>query len=48
VDETLVRRLEEVRSALGDVLERAERGVEGATSRGALGEGQGGEETPYP
>jgi hypothetical protein len=48
VDEALLGSLGEVRSALEDVLERAERGVEGATSRGALGEGQGGEETTSP
>ena len=48
VDETLVGRLEDVRSTLRDVLERAERGVEGVTPRGALGEGQGGEQSASP
>jgi hypothetical protein len=48
VDEALVGRLEEVRSDLGDVLERAERGVEGVTPRGALGEGQSGEQRGSP
>jgi hypothetical protein len=43
VDEALVGRLEEVRAALGDILERAERGVEGMSPRGALGEGPAGE-----
>jgi hypothetical protein len=40
VDEVLRGRLQEVRDALEDVLERSERGVEGAAQR-ALGEGQG-------
>jgi hypothetical protein len=48
VDETLVGRLEDVRSTLRDVLERAERGVEGVTPRGTLGEGQGGEQSASP
>jgi hypothetical protein len=43
VDEALVGRLGEVRSALEDVLERTESGVEGAAPRGALGEGPAGE-----
>ncbi len=38
VDETLRGRLEEVRSTLEEVLERSDRGVEGAAQRG-LGEG---------
>jgi exonuclease VII small subunit len=42
VDETLLGRLGEVRAALEDVLERTERGVEGAAPRGALGEGPAG------
>jgi hypothetical protein len=46
VDEALVGRLEEVRAALGDILERTERGVEGLPPRGALGEGPSGEEPP--
>ncbi len=45
VDEALVGRLGEVRTALEDVLERSERGVEEA-SRTALGEGEGGDTTP--
>jgi hypothetical protein len=40
VDEALRGRLEEVRAALEEVLERPERGVEGTTRRG-LGEGPG-------
>ena len=40
VDETLRGRLQEVRDALEDVLERSEREVEGA-AQAALGEGQG-------
>src|SRR5918997_6485524 len=43
VDEALLGRLGEVRSALEDVLERTERGVEGAAPRGALAEGPAGE-----
>jgi hypothetical protein len=43
VDEALVGRLGEVRSALKEVLERTESGVEGAAPRGALGEGPAGE-----
>jgi hypothetical protein len=39
VDEALLGRLGEVRTALEDVLERTERGVEGLPPRGALGEG---------
>jgi hypothetical protein len=42
VDEALVGRLGEVRTALEDVLERTERGVEGLPPRGALGEGPAG------
>jgi exonuclease VII small subunit len=44
VDEALRGRLQEVRDALQDVLERSERGVEGAAQT-ALGEGQGGDTT---
>ena len=40
VDEALRGRLQEVRNTLDDILERSERGVEGAAHR-ALGEGQG-------
>jgi hypothetical protein len=40
VDEALRGRLEEVRAALEEVLERSERGVEGAAQR-TLGEGPG-------
>jgi hypothetical protein len=40
VDEVLRGRLQEVRDTLDDILERSERGVEGA-AQGALGEGQG-------
>jgi hypothetical protein len=40
VDEVLRGRLQEVRDSLDDILERSERGVEGA-AQGALGEGQG-------
>ncbi len=47
VDEALLGRLGEVRSALEDVLERSEGAVEGA-ARTALGEGQGGETTASP
>src|SRR5215204_1276452 len=42
VDEALRGRLEEVRTSLQDVLERAEREVEGVTRGGALGEGPDG------
>ena len=42
VEEALLERLGEVRSALEDVLERTERAVEGATQT-ALGEGEGGD-----
>jgi hypothetical protein len=42
VDEVLRGRLEEVRAALEEVLERSERGVEGAAQR-TLGEGPGGD-----
>lgn len=45
VDEALVGRLGEVRATLEDVLERTERGVEGAASIGALGEGPSGDAT---
>ena len=44
VDEALRGRLQEVRDALEDVLERSERGVQGAAQT-ALGEGQGSEPT---
>jgi hypothetical protein len=44
VDEALRGRLQEVRDALDDILERSERGVEGAAQT-ALGEGQGGDTT---
>jgi hypothetical protein len=44
VEEALLERLGEVRSALEDVLERTERAVEGATQT-ALGEGEGGDTT---
>src|SRR5919112_1813424 len=44
VDEPLRGRLQEVRDALEDVLERSERGVEGA-DQPTLGEGQGGHTT---
>src|ERR687897_1065452 len=44
VDEVLRGRLEEVRSALEEVLERSERGAEGAAQRG-LGEGTSGSDT---
>ncbi len=42
VDEVLRGRLQEVRDTLDDILERSERGVEGADQT-ALGEGQGGD-----
>ena len=42
VDEALRGRLEEVRTSLQDVLERADREVEGVTRGGALGEGPDG------
>ena len=45
VDEALMGRLQEVRDALEDVLERTEREVEGAAQT-ALGEGQGGDTPP--
>ena len=48
VDEALLGRLGEVRAALEDVLERTERGVEGAAPRGALGEGPAGEAPSSP
>src|ERR671917_38705 len=44
VDEALRGRLQEVRDTLGDILERSERGVEGA-AQPTLGEGQGGDPT---
>jgi hypothetical protein len=44
VDEALLERLGEVRTALEDVLERTEGAVEGATQT-ALGEGEGGDTT---
>src|SRR5215207_7184799 len=47
VDETLRGRLQEVRDALEDVLERSEREVEGA-SQAALGEGEGGDTPASP
>jgi hypothetical protein len=47
VDEALRGRLEEVRAALGEILERTERGLEGLPPRGALGEGPAGE-APSP
>src|ERR687896_611531 len=47
VDEALRGRLQEVRDALEDVVERSERGVEGVDQT-ALGEGQGGEPTASP
>ena len=48
VDEALVGRLGEVRTALEDVLARTERGVEEGTPRGALGEGPAGEAPAAP
>jgi hypothetical protein len=48
VDEALKGSLDEVRAAIEDILERAERGVEGMTPRGELGEGQGGEAPSSP
>jgi exonuclease VII small subunit len=48
VDEALRGRLEEVRTSLEDVLERAHREAEGVTRRGALGEGQDGDATTSP
>jgi hypothetical protein len=45
VDEALRGRLQEVREALEDLLERSEREVEGAAQT-ALGEGQGPDDTP--
>src|ERR687898_1817006 len=47
VDEVLRGRLEEVRATLEDVLERSERGVEGAAQR-TLGEGPGGDTAASP
>jgi hypothetical protein len=47
VEEALLERLGEVRSALEDVLERTERAVEGATQT-PLGEGEGGDTTASP
>jgi len=47
VDEALLERLGEVRSALEDVLERSEGAMEGATQT-ALGEGQGDDTTATP
>src|SRR5215213_9638797 len=47
VDEALLERLGEVRSALEDVLERSEGAVEGPTQT-ALGEGQGDDTTATP
>jgi hypothetical protein len=44
VDEALRGRLQEVRDTLEDILERSERGVEGA-AQATLGEGQGGDTT---
>jgi exonuclease VII small subunit len=48
VDEALRGRLEEVRTSLEDVLERADREAEGVTRRGALGEGQDGDARTSP
>jgi len=47
VDEALLERLGEVRSAIEDVLDRSEGAVEGATQT-ALGEGQGDDATATP
>src|SRR5918998_1469475 len=47
VDEVLRGRLQEVRNTLEDILERSERGVEGA-AQGALGEGHGDDTTASP
>src|ERR687893_1637918 len=47
VDEALRGRLQEVRDTLEDILERSERGVEGA-AQPTLGEGQGGDPTASP
>src|ERR671916_3205146 len=47
VDEALRGRLQEVRDTLEDILERSERGVEGA-DQPTLGEGQGGDPTASP
>jgi hypothetical protein len=44
VDEALLGSLREVRSALGDVLDRTDKAVQEAT-QGALGEGQGNDTT---
>ena len=48
VDEALRGRLEEVRTSLQDVLERADREVEGVARGGALGGGPDGEVTASP
>ena len=48
VDEALLGRLGEVRSALEDVLERSEGAVEEGAARTALGEGQGEDTTASP
>jgi hypothetical protein len=48
VDEALLGRLGEVRSALEDVLERSEGAVEEGAARTALGEGQGDDTTASP
>jgi exonuclease VII small subunit len=48
VDEALRERLEEVRTSLEDVLERAHREAEGVTRRGALGEAQDGDARTSP
>jgi exonuclease VII small subunit len=48
VDEALRGKLEEVRTSLQDVLERADREVEGVTRGGALGEGPDGDATASP
>jgi len=47
VDEALLERLGEVRSAIEDVLDRSEGAVEGATQT-ALGEGQGDDTAATP
>jgi hypothetical protein len=47
VDEVLRGRLQEVRDSLDDILERSERGVEGA-AQGALGEGPADDTTASP
>lgn len=48
VDEALLGRLGEVRTALEDVLERSEGAVEEGAARTALGEGQGDDTTASP